>query len=111
MKTSLWEDGSKIKVIALKAELPEADSTSQEFMSKSAIDAKKYWLGELFKGAVTTTPKTADSVSELLLAVSSTPGAIAILPSNVAFDHSTSLKVISFSAHPKKDSPESHSNP
>jgi hypothetical protein len=80
LRVAKWDDGSKVTLVVLKPEAPQADSLAQEFLAKSAIDAKKYWLGELFKGSTSISPKTTDSVEDLLKTVEATPGAIAILP-------------------------------
>ncbi len=75
-----WKDGKKIVIVTLSPDATGADDVATEFMSMSAIQAKKYWLTKVFGGVLASAPASLDSVEEVVDKVASTPGTIAVIP-------------------------------
>lgn len=75
-----WKDGKKVAIITLSPDATGADDVAQEYMSMTAIQAKKYWLTKVFNGVLPGQPATGDSADEVAEKVASTVGALSILP-------------------------------
>ncbi len=75
-----WKNGEKITIVVLSPEGAGADDLTREYMSMSAIQAKKYWLIKVFNGVLPSLPIVVDTADEAIEKVLATKGAIAIVP-------------------------------
>ena len=70
----------KVFIIALSPDADNSDSLAKETMGMTAVQAKKHWLTKVFNGAISSSPLTFDSPDEVVEKVSTTQGAIAVVP-------------------------------
>lgn len=86
-----WEGGKKVYLI-----LQEAGSTEKKVVLKRVYqmtdeDLKKYWLGKMFRGEISSFPKTLGSSEAVKRFISQVPNAIGFIDS-AAID--TSVKAL-----------------
>lgn len=80
-----WSDGTKVVIALMKTNTPVGTVTSKKVFNMSGDQLNKHWLALVFQGKADP-PSFFNSVSELEMFVSQTPGAIGIIgqPATIA---------------------------
>jgi len=80
-KYSLWSNGQAVTIVLPSSKSAQANEFASLVMGMSVTGMQKYWLSLVFQGRANP-PVFFETPSEILKFVSSTSGAIAVIPAN-----------------------------
>ena len=87
-----WKDNRKIYLIMQPSGRPEKETVLKKIYNKSNDEElKKFWLGKMFRGEITSFPKTLSSNEAVKRFVSQLPDSIGFIDSSFADE---SVKVL-----------------
>ncbi len=87
-----WEGGQKIQLIMQEAGNPEKEAVLRHvYKMKRDEELKQFWLAKLFKGEISTFPRTLASNESMKAFVSRVPAAIGFIDASVVDE---SVKVL-----------------
>lgn len=87
-----WPDGMKLTAVSLPVTRAETRTVLKEVCGMSDVDFKRYFLLMNFQGKSVSPPRMMQSVTGIKSYVSSTPGALGVIP---ARDVDSSVAVMS----------------
>jgi len=93
MKRRYWENGTKIYPIMQEAGSPEKEIVLKKIYKMNDKLLKKYWITEMFKGEITSFPKSLSSNESVKRFVSQAPNAIGYIDSGFSDDTVKVLKI------------------
>jgi ABC-type phosphate transport system substrate-binding protein len=79
-----WEDGKRIYLILQEAGSPEKEIVLQRLYKMKGEELKQFWLIKMFRGEITSFPKTFSSNEAVKRFVSEVPNAIGFIDASSA---------------------------
>ena len=74
-----WEDGRKIYLVLQEAGSPEKEVVLQRLYKMKGEELKQFWLAKMFRGEITSFPKTVSSNEAVKRFISEVPNAIGFI--------------------------------
>lgn len=88
-----WADGKKIYLILPESGSREKDVALEKIYNMSETELKKFWLAKMFRGEISSFPKTLASNEAVKRFVAQVPNAIGFIAQDVADDTIKMLKI------------------
>lgn len=79
LERQYWEGGKKVYLILQESGSAEKEVLLKKVYRMSDQDLKKYWLGKMFRGEISSFPKTLSSSEAIKRFISQVPNAIGVI--------------------------------